>query len=255
MKFSYAKPYAFFIPSDMRIDSTFKNTGIFEKFTNQKSPKNEESLWKILLRETLRIFHSLRYANQWIRRLKTREYLKNLPITKNLQKSRKSFIRFSKSYFSDCSISSGKLVFSEAESVVWSSSIRIFLPPPINLISFLGSLAYRIYFSVHCMRTQGCTHRIRVTGLYVETFHPEKLEEEEEGKSIFLLSEATLVTLLEQETRVYDYLKGNRYLLRHEPKVQGLMILVAQPLCPPSQMFHVEHFDREEFSFFSENVP
>ena len=209
MKFSYAKPYAFFIPSDMRI-------------------------------------------NGIIRRLKTREYLKNLPITKNLQKSRKSFIRFSKSYFSDCSISSGKLVFSEAES----SSIRIFLPPPINLISFLGySLAYRIYFSVHCMRTQGCTHRIRVTGLYVETFHPEKLEEEEEGKSIFLLSEATLVTLLEQETRVYDYLKGNRYLLRHEPKVQGLMILVAQPLCPPSQMFHVEHFDREEFSFFSENVP
>ena len=118
MKFSYAKPYAFFIPSDMRIDSTFKNTGIFEKFTNQKSPKNVESLWKILLRETLCIFHPLRYANQWIRRLKTREYLKNLPITKNLQKSRKSFIRFSKSYFSDCSISSGKLVFSEAESVI-----------------------------------------------------------------------------------------------------------------------------------------
>lgn len=65
MKFSYAKPYAFFIPSDMRIDSTFKNTGIFEKFTNQKSPKNVESLWKILLRETLCIFHPLRYANQW----------------------------------------------------------------------------------------------------------------------------------------------------------------------------------------------
>ena len=89
----------------------------------------------------------------------------------------------------------------------------------------------------------------------MKRFTPEKLEEEE-GKSIFLLSEATLVTLLEQETRVYDYLKGNRYLLRHEPKVEGLMILVAQPLRP--RAFPLKCFTRNflfSLKLFSKNVP
>lgn len=128
------------------------------------------------------------------------------------------------------------------------------LPLPLTYpISWICVPSIRcIYFSVHYAHGL-VVHRIRVIVLYgLKRFTPRSWRRRRrEGKSIFLLSEATLVTLLEQETRVYDYLKGNRYLLRHKPKVQGLMILVAQPLCPrafPSQIFHEQIVERE-FSF------
>lgn len=54
-----------------------------------------------------------------------------------------------------------------------------FSPTPINLISFLGSVflgsgVSYLFFHPLCARVS-CTHRIRVTGLYVETFHPREV--------------------------------------------------------------------------------
>lgn len=76
-------------------------------------------------------------------------------------------------------------IFSESESEQYCSSpdrrqyVYFSLSTPINLISFLGSVflgsgVSYLFFHPLCARV-ACTHRIRVTGLYVETFHPREV--------------------------------------------------------------------------------
>lgn len=145
---------------------------------------------------------------------KAREYLKNLPI-KHLQyaKSYAFFIwicesinglTFKVSMFENRGIfekfsnekslqdSRNRIfrivryrrIFSESESGIRTTlpdrrQYVYFSPTPINLISFLGSVflgsgVSYLFFHPLCARV-GCTHRIRVTGLYVETFHPREV--------------------------------------------------------------------------------
>lgn len=116
-------------PMDSRLKFRCLKSGIFEKFSNEKSLQDSRN----------RIFRIVRYRR----------------------------------------------IFSESESGIRTTLpdrrqyVYFSSPTPINLISFLGSVflgsgVSYLFFHPLCARV-GCTHRIRVTGLYVETFHPREV--------------------------------------------------------------------------------
>lgn len=146
--------------------------------------RKHENIWKIYqsnISNTRNLTHfSFGYANRSMdsrlkfRCLKTGEYLKNLA-TKNLYKILEiAFFGLFDivEYFQRANLASEQ----HCPIVV---NTYISSPTPINLISFLGSVflgsgVSYLFFHPLCARV-GCTHRIRVTGLYVETFHPREV--------------------------------------------------------------------------------